>query len=129
MQLHSGATPMAEAAFAIKRGNPRYSFSAEAEAILRDGTSIPAQVFELSSHGCYIDALQPLSVGSELHLCISNGPSTCELPAKVIYLHSGYGFALYGMGIAFGEMTAEQHSEIGAWLRELATNQSPKNPN
>lgn len=120
---------MAETAFAIKRGNPRYSFSAEAEAILPDGTSIPAQVFELSSHGCYIDALQPLSIGLELHLCISNGLSSCELPAKVIYLHSGYGFALFGMGIAFGEMTAEQRSEIEAWLRQLAVDQSPKNPN
>jgi hypothetical protein len=118
---------MAEAVFAIKRGNPRYSFSAEAEAILPNGTSIPAQVFELSSHGCYIDALQPLSVGLELHLSISNGLSSCELPAKVIYLHSGYGFALYGMGIAFGEMTSEQRSEIEAWLRELSANPSPEN--
>ena len=124
--VHSGATLMAETAFAIKRGNPRYAFSAEAEAILRDGTSVPAQVFELSSHGCYIDALEPLSIGSELHLRISNGPNTCELPAKVIYLHAGYGFALYGMGIAFGDMAAEQRSEIEAWLRELAANQSSK---
>jgi hypothetical protein len=116
----------AESVYAVKRGNPRYSFFAEAEAILRDGTSLPAQVFELSSHGCYIDALDPLSVGLEFRLRISNGLSTCEMPAKVIYLHVGKGFALYGMGIAFGEVAPEQRTEMEAWLRELAANQPSK---
>ena len=120
---------MAEAVYAVKRGNPRYSFFAEAEGILRDGSSLPAQVFELSSHGCYIDALQPLAVGLKFRLRISNGPRTCELPAKVIYLHVGYGFALYGMGIAFGEMSVEERTEIESWLRELAAKQISKNLN
>ena len=118
---------MAEAAFAVKRCHPRFSVSAEAEAILRDGTSVPAQVLELSSHGCYIDALQPVSVGSELFLRISNGASTCELPAKVIYFHSGLGLGICGMGVAFGEMANDQRSTIEEWLRELAVIQ-PTNP-
>ena len=115
---------MAEAAFAVKRCHPRFSVSAEAEAILRDGTSVPAQVLELSSHGCYIDALQPVSVGSELFLRISNGASTCELPAKVIYFHSGLGLGICGLGVAFGEMASDQRSTIEEWLRELAVIQS-----
>ena len=118
---------MPEAAFAVKRCHPRFSVSAEAEAILRDGTSVPAQVLELSSHGCYIDALQPVSVGSELFLRISNGASTCELPAKVIYFHSGLGLGICGMGVAFGEMANDQRSTIEEWLRELAVIQ-PTNP-
>jgi hypothetical protein len=120
---------MAQAAFAIKRNHPRFLFSAEAEAILRDGTSVPAQVLELSARGCYIDALEPVSVGSEVRLRISHGISTCELPAKVIYLHSGYGLGIYGMGVAFGEMASEQQSEVDSWIRELAANQPPKTPN
>ncbi len=119
---------MPEAAFAVRRCHPRFSISAEAEAILRDGTSVPAQVLELSSHGCYIDALQPVSVGSELLLRISNGPSTCELPAKVIYFHPGLGLAICGMGVAFGEMAADQRSKIEEWLHELAVNQSASSP-
>jgi hypothetical protein len=124
-----GETSMAEEVYSVKRTNPRFPFLAEAEAILRDGTLVPAQVLELSSRGCYIDALQPVSVGSELRLRICNGPIICELPAKVIYLHIGFGFGICGMGVAFGEMATEQRSEIEAWLRELAALQASKNPN
>lgn len=120
---------MPEAAFALRRCHPRFSVSAEAEAVLRDGTSVPAQVLELSSHGCYIDALKPVSVGSELSLRITNGLSTCELPAKVIYLHLGLGLGICGMGVVFEEMATDQRSKIEEWLSELAANQSLKNPN
>ena len=120
---------MAEEVHAVKRTNPRFPFLAEAEAILRDGTLVPAQVLELSARGCYIDALQPVSVGSELRLRICNGPNVCELPAKVIYLHLGYGFGICGMGVVFGEIGTQQRSEIDAWLHELATLQASKNPN
>jgi len=119
---------MPEAAFAVRRCHPRFSVSAEAEAILRDGTSVPAQVLELSSHGCYIDAFQAVSVGSELLLRISTGPSTCELPAKVIYLHPGLGLGICGVGVVFGEMATDQRSRIEEWLHELAVNQSLQNP-
>jgi PilZ domain len=119
---------MPEAAFAVRRCHPRFSVFAEAEAILGDGTSIPAQVLELSSHGCYMDASQPVSVGSELFLRISNGLRTCELPAKVIYFHPGLGFGICGMGVAFGEMAIDQRSKIEDWLRELAANQSTSSP-
>lgn len=120
---------MVEEVHAVKRAHPRFPFLAEAEAILRDGTLVPAQVLELSSRGCYIDALQPVSIGSELRLRICNGPNVCELLAKVIYLHVGFGFGICGMGVVFGEMATEQRSEIDAWLRELATLQASKNPN
>jgi hypothetical protein len=119
---------MPKAAFAVKRCHPRFSVSAEAEAILRDGTSVPAQVLELSSHGCYIDAVQPVSVGSELVLRISNGPSTCELLAKIIYLHLGHGFGICGMGVVFGEMATDQRSKIEEWLCQLGVSQSASSP-
>jgi hypothetical protein len=118
---------MAEATFAIRRANPRYSFFAEAEVTLRDGTSVPAQLSELSSRGCYIDALEPIPIGTELRLRINNGISTCELPGKVIYMHSGYGMGIFGMGVLFGTMAAEQHCAIDAWLQELAL-QQPGSP-
>jgi hypothetical protein len=46
--------------------------------------------------------------------------STCELNGKVLYMHSGGGFGIFGMGVLFEEMGSEQHSTIGAWLRKLA---------
>lgn len=119
---------MAEASFAVRRVNPRFAFFAEAEATLRDGTSVPGQVSELSSRGCYIDTLEPIPIGTEVRLRISNGMSACELPGKVIYMHSGYGMGIFGMGVLFGNMAAEQLSAINAWLRDLALKKTTPPP-
>jgi len=111
---------MAEAPYAVRRANPRFSFFADAEVTLRDGTGVRAQLAELSSRGCYIDTLEPIPTCTKLRLRICDGMSTCELNGKVIYLHSGGGFGIFGMGVLFEEMGAEQHSAIDAWLRGLA---------
>jgi hypothetical protein len=115
-----GRDTMAEAPYTVKRANPRFSFFAEAEVTLRDGTGVRAQLAELSSRGCYIDTLEPIPVRTKLRLRICDGMSTCELHGKVLYMHSGGGFGIFGMGVLFEEMGAEQHSAIGAWLSELA---------
>jgi len=81
---------------------------------------VRAQLAELSSRGCYIDALEPIPVRTKLRLRICDGMSTCELHGKVLYMHSGGGFGIFGMGVLFEEMGAEEHSAIGAWLRKLA---------
>lgn len=112
---HMGGT-----SFAVKRANPRFAFFAEAEATLADGTSVPAQVSELSSHGCYIDTLEPIPVGTQVRLRISDGTHSCELPGKVIYMHSGYGMGIFGLGVVFGNVGGEQHSAVSHWLRDLA---------
>lgn len=111
---------MAEGPYNTRRANPRYAFFANAEVTLRDGTSVLGQLDELSSRGCYIDALEPIPVRTKLHLSISDGTSTCELHGKVIYMHSGGGFGIFGMGVLFEEMDAGQRSAIEAWLRGLA---------
>jgi len=119
---------MGDTSFAVRRANPRFAFFAEAEATLRDGTSVPAQVSELSSRGCYIDTLQPIPVGTEVSLRISDGMQSCQLPGKVIYIHSGYGMGIFGMGVVFGNAAAEQLSAINAWLRDLALKKTPLQP-
>jgi hypothetical protein len=111
---------MAEATYAVRRTNPRFAFFADVEVTLRDGTSIPAQLTELSSRGCYIETLEPVPICAELLLRIRDGMTTNELDGKVIYVQSGGGLGLFGMGVQFGEMGAEQRSVIDAWLRELA---------
>jgi hypothetical protein len=111
---------MAGASFALRRVNPRFAFFAEAEATLHDGTSVPAQVSELSCQGCYIDTLQPIPIGTEVRLRISDGMQSCEVPGKVIYIHSGYGMGIFGMGVVFGRAAAGELSAINTWLRDLA---------
>jgi hypothetical protein len=111
---------MAETPFTQKRTNPRFSFFANAEITLCDGTLVPTQLAELSSHGCYLETLEPIPIGTEFRLRISDGKRTCELQGKVIYLHSSSGLGIFGIGVLFGEMVAEQRSVIDAWLHELA---------
>ena len=110
--------------FAVKRTTPRFAFFAEAEVTMRDGTSVPAQLSELSSRGCYIGTLEPILTGTELHLCIRDGKTSCELPGQVIYMHSGGGLGIFGMGVLFGKMGAEQKTAIDNWLLELAGKQT-----
>src|ERR1700733_10007235 len=112
---------MAKVPYAVRRANPRFSFFADAEVSLRDGTGLRGQLAELSSRSCYIDSLEPIPVRTKLRLRICDGMSTCELHGKVLYMHSGGGFGIYGIGVLFEEMGAEQHSAIGAWLHELAS--------
>jgi hypothetical protein len=111
---------MGETSFAIRRANPRFAFFAEAEATLNDGTSVPAQVSELSCRGCYIDTLEPIPIGTQLRLRISDGLSSCEVPGKVIYMHSGYGMGIFGLGVVFGNVAADQLTPVNNWLRDLA---------
>jgi hypothetical protein len=111
---------MAEGPYTVRRVNPRFSFFADAEVTLRDGTCVRAQLAELSSRGCYIDTLEPIPTRTKLRLRISDGMTACELRGKVLYLHSGGGFGIFGMGVVFEEMGAEQHSTIDAWLRGRA---------
>jgi hypothetical protein len=111
---------MAEVTFRTRRVNARYPFFAEAEATLGDGSSVPAQVSELSCRGCYIDTLQPIPIGTEVRLRISDGMQSCELPGKVIYIHSGYGMGIFGMGVVFGGAPAEELSAVNRWLGDLA---------
>ena len=117
---------MTDGPYTVRRTNPRFSFFAEAEVTLRDGTGVRAQLAELSSRGCYIDTLEPIPVRTKLRLRICDGMNTCELHGKVLYMHSGGGFGIFGMGVLFEEMGAEQHSTIDAWLNGLA-GQSGKN--
>jgi hypothetical protein len=120
---------MTNANFAVKRASPRFPSSAEAEATFRDGTSVDAQILEVSSRGCYIDAVKAIPVGTELRLRINVGVSLCELQGKVIYTHPGFGMAISGMGVVFQNMATEQHLVVESWLRDLASKQAEPNPN
>ena len=107
---------MTEAEFSIARTTPRFSFVAEAEVKgLVDETCVVARISKLSSRGCYVDMVNPFPTGTELRLRIRYGCSTCELPGKVIYTHSGN-----GMGVLFGEIAIEYRLTLDAWMDEFA---------
>jgi hypothetical protein len=111
---------MSEPSFAKKRANRRIPFFAAAEITLLDGTSVRAQLAELSVNGCYLGSLIPVPVKTELLLRISDGMRSCELNGKVIYVHSSDGLGIFGVGILFVDVAAEQRSVIEAWLHRIA---------
>lgn len=106
--------------FAEKRADRRFSFFADAEITLGDGTSVATQLAELSSRGCYIGTLVPIPVGTRFRLRICDGVRTCELQGKVVYLHSSNGLGIFGIGVQLEDEAAEERSVIDAWLHDLA---------
>ena len=103
---------MSDTPYIVARTTPRFTFIAEAEIV---GLKVCARVSELSVGGCYIDSINPLPRGTDVRFRIRYGCSTCEFSGTVIYTHAGF-----GMGVAFGELTAEQRSTLDVWLDELA---------
>jgi len=90
-----------------------------AEITLLDERLILTQLAELSLRGCHLGTLEPIPIGTEFGLRISDGIRTCELQGKVIRLHSSNGLWTFSMDVLFGEMAAEQRSVIDTWLHEL----------
>jgi hypothetical protein len=112
---------MANKVFAQKRASQRFSFLADAEIVLRDGTLIPTQLDEVSLRGCYLDTLEPIPVGTRFLLKIGEGRKLFEVQGKVIYTHSGSGIGIFGQGVVFTDLSAQQRSAINLWLRELTS--------
>jgi PilZ domain len=111
---------IAKAPFTEKRAHQRFSFFADADITLHDGTSVRTQIAELSSRGCYIGTLVPIPIGTKFRLRISHDMRTCELQGKVVYLHSGSGLGIFGMGVLIEKMAADERSVIDTWLCDLA---------
>jgi len=107
---------MPETEFTVARATPRFAFVAEAEVTWPvDQTRVVARISELSARGCYVDTVYPFPLDTELNVRIRYGCSTCELPGKVIYTHSGY-----GMGVLFGALSPIHRATLDSWLDELA---------
>lgn len=103
-----------------KRADQRYSFFADAEITMHDGTSVRTQIAELSSRGCYMGALVPIPIGTKFQLRISHALRTCEVQGQVVYLHSGSGLGIFGMGVLLEKIPADERSVIDSWLYDLA---------
>src|ERR1700688_230169 len=88
------------------RRGPRYPFIAVAEiAHTESGGNFSCRVSELSLHGCYVDLLRTLPLGSELAIKIFAESECFEAHAKVIYTHPNL-----GMGLAFEKVSLKSHS-------------------
>jgi PilZ domain-containing protein len=84
------------------------------------GTRLSARVSELGLGGCYIETLNPFPDGTLVHLRILRDQGVFEAKAKVVYSQGSF-----GMGLAFGEMAANQRSLLEDWLAEIVIQSRP----
>jgi hypothetical protein len=112
---------MPQARLAERRLHPRFTFFADAQATLGDGTSVHGQLSELSARGCYIDTLEAIPIGTQVHLRICDDVNSCELQGRVIYIQSGTGLGIFGLGVVFGETASDQRSAIDRWLQKFTS--------
>ena len=97
-----------------RRCAKRSPFVAPVELIdIRSGSRIKARIADLSLHGCYVDTLNPLTVGSAVRLQIQKANEGLELIGNISSQHPGS-----GMGVEFAEVTAEQRITLKSWLAE-----------
>jgi hypothetical protein len=70
-----------------------------------------ARISDLSLTGCYIDTINPLPLGTKLRVRLKLRGTSIEVPATVARVEPNM-----GMGVAFGELTADQIALIEKWL-------------
>lgn len=108
-----------------RRCAKRNSFIAPVELIeTRSGTRLKARTADLSLHGCYIDTLNPLPVGSTVRLQMQRADETLDAMAQVTSQHAGS-----GMGLEFREMSLEQRALLKGWLAECCQGPEPAHAN
>jgi hypothetical protein len=99
-----------------RRRHPRYSFSTAAEVVeKKSGARIQGRITDLARGGCYVDAMTPFGVGSEVTIRIMVESKTFEAPARVVFAAPGM-----GMGLTFTSVEPEQLPVLQKWLADLS---------
>lgn len=95
-----------------RRRAARPLFVASTEIIdVHTGQHNHVRTADLSTHGCYIDTLNPLPLDATVRLQIQKDNETVEFQAKVVSSHRGS-----GMGMVFEAITDQQRSTLAKWL-------------
>jgi hypothetical protein len=75
---------------------------------------LTARASDLSVGGCYVEALTPLPVGSEVRVGLHKDNNVIELSGKIVYSSPGL-----GMGIAFTQAETDDQAALEEWLNSL----------
>jgi hypothetical protein len=98
------------------RRSPRFAFYASAEITeLQTQTRLTARTSELSRHGCYMDMVNPLPIGTTVKIKLIHHELTFEAAGRVIYPQTNM-----GMGVAFDEIEADRAATVEKWLSDLS---------
>jgi hypothetical protein len=108
----SAKTPAAEAAVSERRAITRHPFVAEAVVIDSHSQSrLRARCSDLSLQGCYVDTMNPFSIGTVTTVELRTAQGVFEAIACVNSSHIGM-----GMGLCFQSLTPEQTALLVDWL-------------
>jgi PilZ domain len=100
-----------------RRVAPRYPLILLAEVTDRlSSMKFTARTADMSRTGCYIDMLNPLPRGSQIHVRLQSGKEVFESAATVMYVSPGL-----GIGVAFAEnLPTNQQAVLDRWLAAAA---------
>ena len=101
-----------------RRASPRYPLMLIAEvADLAASATLTGRTSDVSRTGCYIDTLNPLPRGSEVHVRLQNEKEFFEANARIMYVSPKL-----GMGVMFAaDIPAEQLAILDGWLAAAGT--------
>ena len=104
---------------ADRRDAPRYPLILIAEVTnVASGIKTTARTSDVSRTGCYVDTLNPASIGTTIQLRLIRADEVFQTEARVVYVTPGL-----GMGIRFREqVTDSQLAILDRWLAEAAKN-------
>jgi len=117
MQINSGlkTSRLRAAGHDERRRSVRHTISAVVQIVdLGSGLRMTTRASDLSEGGCYVDALTPLPVGTQVRLGLHKDNRVIELNGKIVYSSPGL-----GMGIAFTESDADQQAALDDWIASL----------
>jgi hypothetical protein len=98
-----------------RRRSPRYPFYASAQITeLQTQTRLTARTSELSLHGCYMDMVNPLPLGTTVKIQLIHHEQIVDATGHVIYSQSNM-----GMDVTFDEIGAGQVETLEKWLGGL----------
>jgi Ribonuclease G/E len=99
------------------RRSTRVPFVAAAEIVdLDTEVRLAAQTGDLSQHGCYLDMVNPLPLGSAIKVRIEHSTETFAATAGVVY-----SVPHLGMGLVFRDIEAGREVTLEKWLTDSMT--------
>jgi positive regulator of sigma E activity len=95
-----------------RRVSPRYPLMLIEVTGLAASATLTGRTSDVSRTGCYIDTLNPLPSGSEVHVRLQNEKEFLEVNARIMYVSPKL-----GMGVMFAaDIPAEQLAILDGWL-------------
>jgi PilZ domain len=97
-----------------RRASPRHPLIlvAVVEHVDRSTTALRGRTSDVSRGGCFIDALNPMSVGTKVRIRLQSGHQVFETTGSVASVDPGH-----GMGVEFNnETAANQLAVLDGWL-------------